>query len=157
MSNLKIQIADQLGVLLTTPKKIKIIVGGRASTKSTFKADNVLARVAGGERWCCAREVQDSIEDSVHAMLIDEIERCGFDGFIIQKNAIYHESGGQIFYKGLSRNISSLKGLNADGLWIEEGEGLSAATIGLMILRIWMMQSINGSGMVLTQIPWKAP
>ena len=131
-SEVKIEIVDKLGVLLEIEKKIKIIVGGRASTKSTFKADNVLARVSNGERWCCAREVQDSIEDSVHAMLIDEIERCRFEGFIVQKNAIYHESGGQIFYKGLSRNISSLKGLNADGLWIEEGEGLSAQTIKVL-------------------------
>lgn len=132
MTALKIKIANKLGVLLQKPKKIKIIVGGRASTKSTFKADNVLSRVAAGERWCCAREIQDSIEDSVHQMLIDEIERCGFTGFTVQKASIHHSSGGQIFYKGLSRNITSLKGLNTDGLWIEEGEGLSKQTIKVL-------------------------
>ena len=129
---MKIECAEQLGVLLTTKKKIKIIVGGRASTKSTFKSANVLARVSQGERWCCAREVQNSIEDSVHAMLIDEIERCGFKGFTITKTGITHASGGAIFYKGLSRNITSLKGLSADGVWIEEGEGLSANTIKVL-------------------------
>jgi len=111
-NNKEIECVERLGVLLQRPKKIKVIVGGRASTKSTFKADHVLSRVSQGERWCCAREVQDSIEDSVHALLVEEIERCEFDGFTVQKNAILHESGGHIFYKGLSRNITSLKGLN---------------------------------------------
>lgn len=129
---MKIECAERLGVLLQREKKIKILVGGRGSTKSTFQADNVLSRVSQGERWCCAREVQNSIEDSVHALLIEEIERCEFEGFTVTKTSITHESGGVIFYKGLSRNVTSLKGLNCDGLWIEEGEGLSAATIKVL-------------------------
>jgi phage terminase large subunit len=135
-SALKIECVDKLGVLLTTPKRIKILVGGRASTKSTFVADYVLSKVASGQRWCCGREYQNSIEDSVHSLLIDEIERCEFPGFSPMATEIQHASEGKAFYRGLARNITSLKGINAHGLWIEEGESLSAQTIKILTASI---------------------
>lgn len=126
---LQIECVDKLGPLITTPKRIKILVGGRASTKSTFVADYVLSRIATGQRWCCGREFQNSIDESVHSMMESEIERCGFQGFDILRTEINHASGGKAFYKGLARNITSLKSLNVNGLWIEEGEGLSDQTL----------------------------
>lgn len=133
MSVKKIECVDKLGVLLEKKKRIKIVVGGRASTKSTFVADVVLAKVSAGETWCCGREFQNSIEDSVHSMLSDEIERCEFEGFDVKASKIDHASGGGAFYRGLARNITSLKGLNnLNGLWIEEGESLSSATLKVL-------------------------
>lgn len=131
-AEVEIDFVERLYPLLAKPKRIKILVGGRASTKSTFVADHVLARMASGERWCCAREYQNSIEESVHSMLSDEIERLQFPGFIIQKNTIIHESGGRNFYRGLARNITSLKSFNAHGLWIEEGEATSKQTLKVL-------------------------
>ena len=134
---LKIECVDKLGVLIGKPKRIKFIVGGRASTKSTFVADYVLSKVSAGERWCCGREYQNSIEESVHELLIDEIDRCGFTGFQPTRTEINHASGGRAFYRGLARNITSLKGLNrVNGLWIEEGESLSAQTIKILTASI---------------------
>jgi len=121
----QIECADKLGVLTTTPKRVKIMVGGRASTKSTFAADYVASMVSHGQRWCCTREYQNSIDDSVHSLLTDEVERCDFQGFKVNAKDIDHVSGGKIFYKGLARNITSIKSIVCDGLWIEEGEGLS--------------------------------
>lgn len=128
-----IECVEKLGVLLSKKKRIKILVGGRASTKSTFVADAVLSKVNTGETWCCGREFQNSIDDSVHSMLSAEIERCGFQGFACSKTDITHSYGGKIFYKGLSRNVASLKGLNGlRGIWIEEGETLSDETIKIL-------------------------
>ncbi len=119
--------------MITKKKRVKLLVGGRASTKSTFVADAILAKVSVGETWCCSREFQNSIEDSVHSMLEDEIDRCNFNGFAVKATEIVHESGGKIFYKGLSRNITSLKGLSGlDGLWIEEGESVSGKTLKVL-------------------------
>lgn len=112
--------------------KILILVGGRGSTKSTAAADVVLAKVASGQRWCCAREFLNSIDDSCHALLTEEIERCGFQGFDIKDREITHSSNGAIFHKGLSRNPESLKSIVADGIWAEEGERLSAKTIKVL-------------------------
>ena len=108
---IKIECVNKLGVLLQKKKRVKIIVGGRNSTKSTFVSDAILAKVSTGETWCCGREFQNSIEDSVHSMLIGEIDRCEFKGFTVKSSTIEHNLGGKIFYRGLARNITSLKGL----------------------------------------------
>lgn len=117
--------------LIAKPKRLKIIVGGRASTKTTFVADRVACGLTQGELWACGREFQNSIDDSVHRTLQEEIERLDLSGFEVQNNQIMHDNGGRAFYLGLARNINSLKGKlsGVTGLWIEEGEGLSDETL----------------------------
>ncbi|WP_020208276.1 phage terminase large subunit [Gilvimarinus chinensis] len=131
---IQIKCLDKFKPLIIKKKRVKILVGGRASTKSTFVADYVAACMANGQLWCCGREFQNSIDESVHRLLADEIERLEVAGFTINKTDISHVSGGRNFYKGLGRNILSLKGIlsGVDGLWIEEGEGLSADTLRVM-------------------------
>lgn len=132
MNAIEIKYVQNLLPAFTKPKRIKIIVGGRGSTKSTGIADYVAARVESGELWCCARETQNSIEESVHRTILDEIERLGITGFEDTKTEIKHiESGGRIFYRGLSRNVTALKSTlsGIDGLWIEEGEDITDTTL----------------------------
>lgn len=131
---INIDYVSNLHPVFTKPKRIKIIVGGRGSTKSTGIADYVAAKMFNGELWCCARENQNSIEESVHRTILDEIDRLGFTGFSDTKTSIEHESGGRAFYRGLSRNITSLKSTlsGIDGLWIEEGEDISANTLRVL-------------------------
>jgi len=131
---IQIKCLDKFGPLLTKSKRVKIAVGGRASTKTTFIADKVLVDVMQGKIWCCAREYQNSIDESVYRTLCDEIDRLGLTGFIIKAQGIEHESGGYIFFRGLARNITSIKGMlsGVDGLWIEEGENLSENTLRVL-------------------------
>ncbi len=137
MEGLEIQCAERLGVLLTKEKRIKILVGGRGSSKSTFAADMMLSNIASGKTWCGGREFLNSIDDSVHSLLVDEIARCNLSGFRVTDKKISHVSGGRVFYRGLSRNFTSLKGLNVSGgLWIEEGELLSEGTLRVLTASI---------------------
>ena len=106
MAEVNIEYVDKLHPIFTKPKRIKIIVGGRGSTKSTGIADLAAAQMTMGKLWCCAREHQNSIEESVHRTILEEIERLGIDGFEETKTSINHESGGRTFYRGLSRNIT---------------------------------------------------
>jgi len=87
-----------------------------------------------GQLWCCGREFQNSIDESVHRLMLDEAVRLGFEGFTSDNNHIYHASGGRNFYRGLGRNIGSLKSMlsGVDGLWIEEGDSLSAETLRVL-------------------------
>ncbi len=129
---INIEYVDKLHPIFTKPKRIKIIVGGRGSTKSTGIADFVAARMTLGELWCCARENQNSIEESVHRTILEEIDRLEIPGFEDTKTSITHApTGGRTFYRGLSRNITSLKSTlsGVDGLWIEEGEDISDNTL----------------------------
>ncbi|MBL4753786.1 MAG: phage terminase large subunit [Flavobacteriales bacterium] len=135
MNKISIEYVKNLYPIFTKPKRIKIIVGGRGSTKSTGIADYVAAKVSSGELWCCARENQNSIEESVHRTILDEISRLGIQGFEDTKTSITHEtSGGRTFYRGLARNITSLKSTlsGVDGLWIEEGEDISDNTLRVL-------------------------
>jgi len=134
MANIDIEYVSKLHPIFTKPKRIKIIVGGRGSTKSTGIADYVAAKLTNGELWCCARENQNSIEESVHRTILDEIARLNINGFDDTKTSITHPSGGRTFYRGLARNITSLKSTlsGVDGLWIEEGEDISANTLRVL-------------------------
>ena len=106
MTSIDIKYVKNLHPIFTKPKRIKIIVGGRGSTKSTGVADYIAALVSNGQLWCCARENQNSIEESVHRTILDEISRLGIVGFEDTKTSITHEaSGGRTFYRGLARNI----------------------------------------------------
>lgn len=129
-----VEYVSNLEPVYTVPKRIKIVVGGRGSTKSTGVADYVIGQVSTGALWCCAREHQNSIEESVHRTILDEIDRLGIPGFSDTKTSINHVSGGRTFYKGLVRNITSLKSTlsGVDGLWIEEGEDLSDNTLRVL-------------------------
>ena len=134
MNKINIEYVENLEPVFTRQKRIKIIVGGRGSTKSTGIADYVAVKVSTGELWCCAREHQNSIEESVHRTILNEIDRVGLTGFEDTKTGISSRAGGRVFYRGLSRNITSLKSTlsGIDGLWIEEGEDLSDNTLRVL-------------------------
>jgi len=131
---LKIQIPEKLEPLLE-PKKFKVIYGGRGSGKSMTVADLLLMRIMSeGIKVACMREMMNSIDDSVHALLCSEIERLGLDGFTIQANAIYHKNGGEVKYKGVARNSESVKSMHGfDVFWIEEAAALSKRSIDVLI------------------------
>jgi len=132
---INIEYVDKLHPIFTKPKRIKIVVGGRGSTKSTGVADYVAALLTRGQLWCCARENQNSIEESVHRTILDEISRLEIGGFEDTKTSITHlPTGGRTFYRGLARNITSLKSTlsGVDGLWIEEGEDISENTLRVL-------------------------
>lgn len=120
---------------LLQPKKIKIVYGGRGSGKSMTVAGILLVRVASEAiRVGCMREMMNSIDDSVHALLCDEIERLGLDGFTVLHNGIDHVNGGRIRYKGLSRNPEAVKSMHGFNVfWCEEAGTLSKKSIDLLI------------------------
>lgn len=135
MGDIQIQIAEKLLPLITTPKREKIIVGGRGGSKSIGVGDIFLRFCDAGERLCCAREYQNSIDESVHAQLAARIPILGCDNTMhaTAKN-IFSEAGGEIFYKGLSRNVLGFKStFGIKRMWIEEGQGLSSDTIEIVI------------------------
>lgn len=127
-------IAEKILWLASKPKRVKIAVGGRGSTKSTGVGDIMLGYAAAGQRICATREFQNSIDDSVHESLKSEIDRMGLTGVLIPSaKDIQGPKNGEIFYKGLARNITSLKSLSGvNFLWIEEGESISKNSLKIL-------------------------
>ena len=79
-------------------------------------------------RILCAREVMNSIRESVHAELCAAVEMLGLSDFFECGKTYIRctTSGSEIFYAGLYRNLDSLKGLGDVGIcWIDEAESVS--------------------------------
>ena len=78
----EMQIPEKLRPLVEIPKRIKVIIGGRGSAKSTTVADILVMKTQTEKaKVGCFREYQNSIEDSVHSLLKEEIERLQVPGF----------------------------------------------------------------------------
>lgn len=106
--------------------RFKVLHGGRGGGKSWAIADALLALGAAQKlRILCAREVQDSIKQSVHKLLCDRIEALGLGNFYhIQDNVISGDNGTEITFTGLGRHtVESIKSFEGvDIVWVEEAQ-----------------------------------
>lgn len=113
---------------LFKPARYKVYHGGRGSGKSWAVAE-ALVRMAEATviRVLCARELQSSIEDSVHRLLQDVIERTGMqDKFIVENKSIRSLSGSEFIFKGLRHNYREIKSTEGiDICWVEEAQTVS--------------------------------
>jgi phage terminase large subunit len=85
-------------------------------------------------RVVCAREIQDSIKDSVKQLIEDKISDYGLeDHFEALRDETRAKNGGKFVYKGVWRNPDALKSLEgADVFWGEEANRFSARSIRLI-------------------------
>jgi phage terminase large subunit len=124
-----VRVPEKLIPLIVKPKPLKILVGGRGSGKSETVAQCMLKHCADGSRVLCAREFQNSLDDSVHSLLKRKIDDLGITTLTALASAI-QSANGEIIYKGLARNIQSIKSLDNIGfVWIEEGQTISQESI----------------------------
>lgn len=131
---IELELTDKISPFLSTDKRIKVAFGGRGGTKSQSIVDILLYKVAQGKKVGCFREHQNTIEDSVHALIKDEIERLGIPGYSVQKTYIDHMSGGMFRFKGLARNLMGVKSAHGfDIFFIEEGQFLSEDSLRILI------------------------
>jgi phage terminase large subunit len=120
---------------LTRPKRIKVVYGGRGGGKTVALARLVLlAAVQRSARVLCLREHMNSIEESVHGALTAEIGALGLGGlFEVQRNKILGPAGAVVVYRGLARNIESIKSMHDfDIAWVEEAETVTGRSIDVL-------------------------
>lgn len=114
---------------LFEPAPYKVAHGGRGSGKSWGFARALL--ILGAQRSLrilCAREVQKSIEDSVHTLLKDQVAELGLSEFYdVMAYEIRGKNGTTINYSGLAQHtvttIKSFEGV--DICWVEEAQAVS--------------------------------
>jgi len=117
------------------PKRFKIAIGGRGSGKSMTFADLCLMDAqTKGIKVGCFREFQNSIEDSVHSLLTEEVSRLELQGFDCQQSKILYE-GEEVFkFRGLARNVEGVKSMHGfDRFWIEEGATISFDSLKALV------------------------
>lgn len=103
------------------------------SGKSQGIADIMLLYAGMGKKIACFREFQNSIKDSVHSLMVEEIGRLKLGGFEFTETEIRHVSGGVIVFKGLSRNVESIKSMNSFNIaWVEESQTISEDSLRVL-------------------------
>lgn len=122
---------------LLAPARYKGLHGGRGGVKSHTFARLLIAWALRkpGLRFLCAREIQNSLKDSVKRLLEDIIVEYNVgDRFEVFDTKIVTPGGGQISFEGLQNHtvesIKSLEGLH--GAWVEEAQSLSKKSLQLL-------------------------
>ena len=122
---------------LFTPHRIKGAYGGRGSGKSWGFARALLVLGAKGKiRVLCAREVQKSIQQSVHQLLADQVAEMGLSSFYeVLQTEIRGINGTEFYFAGLSNETSdSLKSFEGVSIcWVEEAQSISKRSWDILI------------------------
>ena len=117
---------DKLLFLIERPARYKVAYGGRGSAKSWSFARALLILAAQKPlRVLCTREVQESIKDSVHRLLSDQVEALGLShAYDVLTAEIRGKNGSVFVFSGLAgqtaESIKSFEGI--DLVWVEEAQ-----------------------------------
>lgn len=121
---------------LRHPARYKVAWGGRGGARSWSFARALIAKGAHEELFIlCAREFQNSISDSVHKLLANQIEMMGYaDCYTVLNNSIRCRSGTEFVFWGLKQNITKIKSIEGiDVCWVEEAEKVSQNSWDVLI------------------------
>ena len=116
--------------------RYKVYHGGRGGGKTKNFALALILRAAQEPiKVVCAREFQNSIDESVKPALEWAIDMLGYQSeFVILNNMIIGRNGSKFTFKGLARNVMSIKGWEeVDVCWIEEAHTMSQKSLELLL------------------------
>lgn len=121
---------------LFQPKRYKVLYGGRGAGRSWGCARALLLMgVQRPLRVLCAREFQNSIGESVHKLLVDQIALMGLEHlYKIEVARIYGPNGTYFAFEGIKNNTTRIKSYEGiDICWVEEANKVSRASWGILI------------------------
>ena len=124
----EIELPNKLHFLLNDQSRFKVARGGRGSAKSGSIARGLIVEaITAPETILCTRELQNSITDSVHSLLVDCANQMQVDKlFDVTAATIRTANGSNFIFKGLRNNIMEIKSLHGvDKCWVEEAQGIS--------------------------------
>lgn len=117
--------------------RFRVCFGGRGGARSwSFARALIMRAFKKKTRIVCAREFQNSIDESIHQLLCDQIVTMGLgDFFDAKKREIVCKLNGSAFvFAGLKTNITKMKSFEgADICYIEEAENISKRSLEVLI------------------------
>ena len=122
--------------ILFEKSRYKVLYGGRGGAKSWGIARALLILgVKQPTRVLCAREFQNSISQSVHKLLSDQILALGLESFYeITQASIRGRNGSEFAFVGLKNNITNIKSYEGvDICWVEEAQSVSKTSWNVLI------------------------
>lgn len=140
--------------LFVSPGRRNYLYGGRGSAKSHTVAQYCVYR-AYKERVkvLCTRELQKSIAESVHALIVDKIAAMGLgDFFTVYKDRIVGANGSVFVFAGVRQNVGEIKSMEGiDICWVEEAQSMSRQSIDVLVPTV----RAEGSMVIFTFNPFK--
>jgi phage terminase large subunit len=121
---------------LFEPSRYKIAHGGRGGVKSwSFARALLLMGAQRSLRILCTREFQNSIKDSVHQLLCDQIVLMELqDYYQVFNTEIRGITGTEFIFMGLKNNASKIKETEGvDICWVEQAEKVSENSWQILI------------------------
>lgn len=122
--------------ILFEPKRYKVMYGGRGGGRSWSCARALLIFGLNKPiRVLCARELQNSIAESVHQVLSDQIMALGVsDFYTVQRDRIIGKNGTTFTFEGIKNNVNKIKSYEGiDYCWVEEANKVSANSWEVLI------------------------
>lgn len=118
------------------PSRYKVAYGGRGGAKSWgFARVAVSLGAARKIRVLCARELQNSIQESIHRLLSDQIRNLGLGAYYdIQRQGIYGRRGTEFIFAGIKNDPGKIKSTEGiDICLVEEAEKVSEESWQVLI------------------------
>ena len=122
--------------LFNGPARYRVCYGGRGAGRSWSFARALLVKSLQSRiRILCAREWQNSLADSVHTLLSDQIEAlCLSRYFEVQATAIYARNGSEFIFSGIRSNVTRIKSLEGAHIaFVEEAAQISNSSWEILI------------------------
>ena len=135
MSTVTIRIPEAFKELFNEEWRNIAFWGGRSSGKSQNTATALLLRGRQKKlRILCTRQIQNTIKDSVHKLLKDQIDKFEFNDYEVTNDSIINtETGTEFIFKGLLRNIQEIKSLEGiDICWVEEAQTVTEESLDIL-------------------------
>ncbi|HTN73102.1 MAG TPA: PBSX family phage terminase large subunit [Methylomirabilota bacterium] len=121
---------------LAEPHPYKVLYGGRGGIKSWSIARQLLIDAAERPiKTLCARETMQSIAESVHSLLEDQIGQLKLGAYFeVQKSTIRGRNGSIFAFAGLRHNVNQIKSYEGfDRAWVEEAQNVSHGSWKILI------------------------
>ena len=126
----------KLGFLFQ-PARYKVGYGGRGGAKSWgFARALILLMLQKQIRVLCARELQNSIAESVHKLLSSQIEKMGLSPFfdVLTTEIRCNATGGEFQFAGIRNNTDKIKSYeDFDICWVEEANKVTKTSWNILI------------------------
>jgi phage terminase large subunit len=118
------------------PSRYRVASGGRGSGKSHAIATALILRMLGAKlRILCAREIQRSLRESVHHLLVAKIDELGLAALfdITDREIACKVTASEVIFTGLFQNANQLKSLEGIHIcWCEESESISQRSFEIL-------------------------
>ncbi|MGL4999510.1 MAG: PBSX family phage terminase large subunit [Cetobacterium sp.] len=133
MKQIQIDLPEKIAQIFEPSNiRYRVAYGGRGSGKSIGYSRMLLVKALEKKtKVLCCRELQKSMKDSVHSLLVSQIDKLGLQSeFDIGREYLRGKNGSEFLFYGLRSNAAEIKSMDGINIcWVEEGQAASTESL----------------------------